>query len=129
MVPILIAFIGTGVMMSKPVGTIRTETLVTIYVPKSIVMKSKDKRYVFMVHVQPKVFEASERCTGSRKLYNNFVRAGRKCLYNTVMIYGLEAIDIDTPQSSLVSARLQFKVVESEDEVELSTVKEISKRL
>ena len=115
--------------MSKPVGTIRTETLVTIYVPKSHVMKSKDKRYVFMALVQPKVFEVSERCLGDRKLYNNFVKANRGGLYNTVTIYGMTAVDIDTPQSVLVSTRLQFKVVETEDDVDLSTVKDISRRL
>jgi hypothetical protein len=115
--------------MPQVLGSIKTESLITIFVPRNHVMSAKDKRYVFMALVQPQVFEVSKRMTNGRKLYNNFVRATRNNLYNTVKIYGLEAIDIDTPQTILVSARLQFKIVRDENSVEQNTVRDIKKKM
>jgi hypothetical protein len=75
----------------------------------------------------PKVYDISLRSDNNRKLYNSFIRAVRNRLYNTVMIYGLQAINIDEPQYLLVSVRLKFVVDGRADNIECS-IKTIKKQ-
>jgi hypothetical protein len=107
--------------MARTIGSISGETLVTIPIAASYIMTAHRKRYVFMAHVQPRIHEL-----GDAKLYDRFVRTMRNNLYNTVKVYGLAAVDIDDPQISLVSVRLQFQVVE-DPEFSTCTLKDIKK--
>ncbi len=107
--------------MARTIGSITSETMVTVPIAKSYIMTARGKRYVFMAHVQPRIHELKDT-----KLYDKFVRTMRNKLYNTVKVYGLEAIDIDTPQITLVSVRLKFKIVE-EPESSACTLKDIKK--
>ena len=114
--------------MSRPKGAIIFESLITVPVKKSWVMKAGDKKFVFLALVQPLVYEMAVRKNGDKKLYNNFVRCSRTGLYNTATIYGMEAIDIGLPQSNLVSARLKFVVVENDAE-DVATYRAIKKEV
>jgi len=106
--------------MARPTGSIQEETIVTIPIKSSYIMTARGKRYVFMAHVQPKVYEAARKVRGGRTFYDRFTRAMRSHLYNTVTAYGLEAVDVDNPQLTIVSVRLKFLV--TDDEEELNTV-------
>lgn len=113
--------------MGRQVGSIAAETLVTIPVLNDWVMTSKKKRYVFLCHIQPRVYEATRQAEdGGRKMYDKFTRCIRMGLYNIVKIYGLDAIDIDEPQSIMVSVRLKFIVIYKTEDDEV-TLKEIKK--
>ena len=112
--------------MGRQIGSITAETLVTVPVHAECVMSAKGKRYVFLAHIQPRVYEATRRANGGeRKMYDKFTRCIRQGLYNIVKIYGLEAIDIDEPQTVLVSVRLKFAVIskDADDEVILKEIK------
>jgi hypothetical protein len=112
--------------MGRTIGSIVTETLVTIPVQQNWVMTAKSRRYVFLALVQPKVYEATGTSKANRKLYDKFNRGTRLGLYNIVNIYGMQAIDIDEPQVTLVSVRLKFAIVRSGSDA-VSEVKEIKK--
>jgi hypothetical protein len=112
--------------MARSIGSIASETLVTIPVKQNWVMTAKGRRYVFLALVQPRVYEATETAKGNRKLYDKFTRAARNGLYNIVSIYGMDAIDIDEPQVVLVSVRLKFAIVGADSKA-VSEVKKIEK--
>lgn len=103
--------------MARPVGSINEETIITIPIKPSYIMTARGKRYVFMAHVQPKVYEAACKTRGGRTFYDRFSRAMRAHLYNTVTAYGLEAVNVDEPQLTIVSVRLKFVITEDEDEL------------
>ncbi len=96
--------------MSLPVGSIRTEVVITVHVPENFVMTSAGKRYVFIVHIQPKIFDAC-KVAGNMKPYQNYIKARRNDMYNVVSVYGLDAVDIDNPHLHNVSSKLSIKIV------------------
>jgi hypothetical protein len=112
--------------MSRTVGSITSETLITVPVQRNYVMTAKGKHYIYLAHVQPKVYEATAKAMGSRAMYDSFNRAIRHGLYNMVKIYGLDAINIEDPQVTLVSIRLKFKLID-EDQNDVCTFKVIKK--
>jgi hypothetical protein len=81
---------------------------------------------VYLAHVQPKVYEATVKNRGDRRMYDSFNRAIHCNLYNIVKIYGLDAINIDDPQVTLVSIRLKFKLID-EDQHDVCTLRAIKK--
>ena len=111
--------------MARTIGSISTETLVTVPVRSDYVMTAKGHRYVFLCHIQPRLYDAARKEHGNRRLYDNFVRASRHGLYNISRVYGLDAIDIDDPQSMVVSVQLKFRLIskDDDDECELKEIK------
>jgi hypothetical protein len=102
-------------MMPRTVGAVGTETIITVPVNKEYVMKTKDRRFIYLAHVSPKIRELA-----NQKIYYSFVRCVGHGLYNTVRVYGLQAIDIDNPQIEIVSVRLKFALVDDPDSVHCS---------
>ena len=101
--------------MAGKVGAVHSVEQVTILVPSKNVMRDgKNRRYVFTG-----TFAAGLRRTeenGGLALYMRFKKAIRLGFYNTVELYGMEAIDIDKPQNTKVSVQLVFKIVEKEEQ-------------
>lgn len=109
--------------MARTPGSVATETSVTVPVFADYVMSARGKRFVFLQHVQPKLYEISRRVNGNRRMYDNFIRGLRMGMYNIARIYGLDAINIDEPQLAIVSVRLKFELVEKGADAELALKK------
>ena len=98
--------------MSKARGSTRTESLVSLHFPQSyeVSLSTKPrerKSFVFVEHVRSRIFELS-KISGSRKVYQNFVKGISRGLYSTYTIYGLQAICVDDPYRVNVSVGLNI---------------------
>jgi hypothetical protein len=105
--------------MSRPIGTPLVKERVKLFVPEAWVLKSEERRYIFIDAVQPRIFALSSSVYNSNKLSARFSQLLHRDMYNTKALYGLRAIDIDKPQKDLaVSVELVIVVGEGEDEAE-----------
>jgi hypothetical protein len=108
--------------MARPVGTPLVNERVKLFVPETWVIKSDKRRYVFIDAAQPKIFTLSNSVYNSNKLSARFSQLLHRNMYNTKILYGLRAIDIDKPQKNLaVSVELEIVVGEGKDEIEKSS--------
>lgn len=99
--------------MGHPVGKPDIEEYITIPVLNDWVVQTQKSRYVFVGTFLSKIRQLSVARTGTLALYHRVIQTFRRGWYNTAMIYGVEAIDIDNPHCAVVSAWLKFTVVKS----------------
>jgi hypothetical protein len=105
--------------MSRPAGTPLVKERVKLFIPETWILRSAKRRYVFIDAVQPKIFALSNTVYGSNKLSARFSQLLHRNMYNTTVLYGLRAIDIDKPQKDLaVSVELEIAIGEGKDENE-----------
>jgi hypothetical protein len=105
--------------MSRPVGSPLVKERVKLFVPEAWVLYSVGRRYAFVHALQPKIFRLSTRAYNSTKLAARFSQLLYRNMYNTKILYGLLAIDIDKPQKDLaVSVELEINIGEGKDENE-----------
>jgi hypothetical protein len=102
--------------VSRPVGTPLVKDHVKLFVPEAWVLESEKHRYVFIDAVQPKIFALSNSVYNSNKLSARFSQLLHRSMYNTKVLYGLRAMDIDKPQKdAAVSVELEIIVGEGKD--------------
>jgi hypothetical protein len=107
--------------MARPVGTPLVNERVKLFVPETWVMNSDRHRYIFIDAIQPKIFTLSKTIYNSNKLSARFSQLLHRNMYNTKILYGLRAIDIDKPQKNLaVSVELEIIAGEGKDATEKS---------
>jgi hypothetical protein len=100
-------------------GTPLVKERVRLFIPEAWVLKSAGHRYVFTGALQPKVFALSANVYDSNRLSARFSQLLHRNMYNTKVLYGLRAIDIDRPQKDFaVSVELEIVVGEGKDENE-----------
>jgi hypothetical protein len=105
--------------VSRPIGTPLVKERIKLFVPEAWVLKSEKRRYIFIDAVQPKIYTLSNSVYNSNKLSARFSQLLHRNMYNTKVLYGLRAIDIDKPQKDLaVSVELKIIVGEGKDENE-----------
>jgi hypothetical protein len=105
--------------VSRPIGTPLVKERVKLFVPEAWVLESEKHRYIFINAVQAKLFALSNSVYNSNKLSARFSQLLHRGMYNTKVLYGLRAIDIDKPQKDLaVSVELEIIVGEGKDEDE-----------
>jgi hypothetical protein len=106
--------------MGRPAGSPLFAMNIALHVPEDWVLKQNRRRYVFMDALSPKIRQLSDAVHGSPRLYNSFHATLHKGLYNTKILYGLRAIDIDKPlrDGIVVSIRPRIIVGEGEDSYE-----------
>jgi hypothetical protein len=105
--------------MSRPIGTPLVKDRVKLFIPKDWVLKSRQRRYVFVDAMQSKIFALSNTVYNSNKLSARFSQLLHRDMYNITTLYGLRAIDIDKPQKDVaVSVELEITVGERKDEIE-----------
>lgn len=114
--------------MARPVGRPDLEEVITITVPKENVLTAKRTRYVFIDTFLSGIRRLSLSQFGTLSLYIRVVKTFERKLYNTVTIYGLEAIDIDSPHSVVVSAWLKFVVVDTVEDVKPCSYTTVQKK-
>jgi hypothetical protein len=66
--------------------------------------------------VSSKVRQMSNEVHGSLRLYNSFHVTLSKGLYNTKVIYGVRAIDIDKPLRDDIAVSIRPKIIVGEGE-------------
>jgi hypothetical protein len=102
--------------MARPIGTPLVNERVKLFVPETWVIKSDRHRYIFVDAMQSKIFKISNSVYNSNKLSARFSQLLHRNMYNTKILYGLRAIDIDKPQKNLaVSVELEIIVGEGQD--------------
>ena len=104
--------------MARPIGKPGVAECITITVHQDWVVSTQKNRYVFVDTFLSGIRRLSLTRYGSLALYRRVVQTLKRNLYNTVTIYGLQAINIDDPQHVIVSAWLKFVVVKTEKELE-----------
>jgi hypothetical protein len=89
---------------------------VELFVPEAWVLASHKRRYVFLDAVHPKITALSKKAYDSNRLSARFSQLLHRGRYNTKVLYGLKAIDIDQPQKDLaLSVVLEIIVGEGQD--------------
>jgi hypothetical protein len=105
--------------MARPFGTPLVRERVKLFVPEEWVVTAGKRRYVYVYAVQPKISALSNSVYNSNKLSARFSQLLHRGLYDTKILYGVRAIDIDAPQGDLaVSVELEIMVGEGKDEIE-----------
>jgi hypothetical protein len=104
--------------VSRPFGTPLVKERIKLFVPKEWVLTVDKRRYVYLHALQPKIFTLSNSVYKSSKLSARFSQLLHRNMYNTKILYGIGAVDIDTPQSLAVSVELDITVGGGKDAVE-----------
>jgi hypothetical protein len=102
--------------MARPVGSALTESVLRIHIPEDWVIPQGKKRYVFASLLSARIITLSKSVLKTAKLYDRYRSALQRNLYNTKEFYGLTIIDIDKPQDTTVSVKLEIVVGEGKDE-------------
>jgi len=117
-------------------GSIRTEAVAYLNFPLSYVITTsagsgkagKQKQYIFMEHVKSALYAAA-KASGNMRVYQNFSKAKSRGAYKTVIIYGLEAVDIDEPHAFRSSVRLDFDTFAANEKIAPSYIEVLMERL